>query len=373
MFSQLNLTHRSSFHSLPPPNLTCLRSTSLGCSSWPPLCRSFEPSTSLGCSSWPPLCRSFEPSTTQRRLFICLKKRGFTEPQIASIVTVRPQLIVSAESALESKIKLLEDFGFVDRNLLRLLRTNPGILNKSLKKGLLPKMEFLKNVYQSQDVLVKSLLNAPRLLNFSLEKTLEPSLAFWEGLGFSGMEFVSFLGVYPGVLSRTSLTPGQVDLINKIGMDKESKMFKYIVGIVALSRVETLEAKIENLKLCGLSAEETWQIVGAAPLVLNLSRKNVSERMNFLVNNLELPANYVVKHPSLFQIKLEKTLKPRFLVWQKIKSFNALDLPLLTALTMSETRFVNRIIKEHPELKSLWTIYENAISNASKHTELNKT
>ncbi|GLJ32383.1 hypothetical protein SUGI_0651710 [Cryptomeria japonica] len=194
------------------------------------------------------------------------KKRGFTEAQIASIVRVRPRLFLSSESGLESKIKLLEDFGFGDRNLLRLLRRNTSILNISLKNGLLPKMEFLKNVYQSQDVLVKSLLKAPRLLCMSLEKTLKPSLAFWEGLGFPGMGCGSLLRVYPGVLSRTSLTPGQVDLINKIGADKERNMFRYIVGLVAMGRVETLEAKIENRKLCGLSAEETWQLLGGSPL-----------------------------------------------------------------------------------------------------------
>ncbi|GLJ32377.1 hypothetical protein SUGI_0651530 [Cryptomeria japonica] len=178
-----------------------------------------------------------------------------------------------------------------------------------------PKMDFLMNVFQSQDMFVKALLKATQLLGSSLEKTLKPSLAFWEGWGFSRMELLSFLWVHPVVLTCTSLMPAQMELIHKIDAPKERKMYKYILSMVSLSRVQTLEAKIENLKLCGLSAEEIWQLFGASPLVLYLFKENVREKMNFLVNNKELPANYVVKHPRILTASLEKTLRPRFLVW----------------------------------------------------------
>ncbi|XP_057823395.2 uncharacterized protein LOC131035681 [Cryptomeria japonica] len=144
---------------------------------------------------------------------------------------------------------------------------------------------------------------------------------------------------------------------------------KLLKGIVATNLTKTLEAKIENLKLCGLSAEETWQVLGAAPIVFNLSKENVSEKINFLVNNMELPANYVVKHASLLHLNLDKIMRPRCLVWQKMKSINDIDLPLVTVLRMPEARFVSKIMKGHPESKTLWTIYENAISNASNRTK----
>ncbi|XP_057823367.1 transcription termination factor MTERF8, chloroplastic [Cryptomeria japonica] len=297
-----------------------------------------------------------------------LKKHGCSEVQIAKIMKTMPRLIGRAEGTLEPKLKLLEDFGFVDRNLAKLLTINPSILCNSLNSSLLPKMVFLKEVFQSQDVLVKALLKSPRLLSFSLEKNLKPSFAFWQGWGFCGTGLFSFLRVQPDVLSRTSLTPARVDLIHKIGVDKESKMFKYIVSIVAVSRVETLEAKIENLKYCGLSAEEIWQLFGACPLLLKFSKENVKKKMDFLVNTMELPANYAVKHPGILTVSLEKTTRPRFLVWQKIKSINDFNIAFFTVLLMTEARFVSKIIKGHPESQTLWTIYENAISDASNRT-----
>ncbi|GLJ19231.1 hypothetical protein SUGI_0345690 [Cryptomeria japonica] len=128
-----------------------------------------------------------------------------------------------AEKILEPKIKLLEDFGFVDRKLAKVLMSNPNILCLSLKNDLHPKMEFLKNVFQFQDMLIKGLLRELRLLNYNLEKTLKQSLPFLKGWGFCGVELVSFLQVKLFVLSQTSLMPTCVDLIHKIGADKKGE------------------------------------------------------------------------------------------------------------------------------------------------------
>ncbi|GLJ40584.1 hypothetical protein SUGI_0837750 [Cryptomeria japonica] len=226
-------------------------------------------------------------------------------------------------------------------------------------------MEFLKTVFQSQDVLVKGLVREPRLLICNSEKTLKPSLAFWKGWGFCGAELVNFLKVNPAVLLHTSLTPARVDLIHKIFPDNKGKMFKYIVNAATISCMETLEAKIENLKLCGLSTEETWQLLRASPHVIFRSKEDVSEKMSILVNKMELPATYVMQHPRLLNISLEKTMKPRCVVWQKIKSIDDSDLSLSRVLSMPEARFVRKIIKGHPESKTLLKIYENAISDAS--------
>ncbi|GLJ48061.1 hypothetical protein SUGI_1014800 [Cryptomeria japonica] len=159
-----------------------------------------------------------------------LNRYGCSEVQIAKIMMRQPQIIgTSAERIFEPKIELLEGFGFQGETLAKLLASNPSILGISLENDLLPKM--------------------------------------------GGTELFGLLRIYPSILQRSSLTPAQVDLIREIGGDKESKAYKFIVGEVATSRIETLKAKIENLKLCGLTAEETWQVCRAAPIVLRYSKK----------------------------------------------------------------------------------------------------
>ena len=94
--------------------------------------------------------------------------------------------------------------------------------------------------------------------------------------------------------------------------DKERKMFKYIVRIADYEPPKDVRGQDrEYLTL----HEETWQLLGASPIGFNLSNETISEMMNFLANNMELPANYVAKHLALLQISLEKIMKPKCLVW----------------------------------------------------------
>ena len=94
--------------------------------------------------------------------------------------------------------------------------------------------------------------------------------------------------------------------------DKESKMSKYIVHIADYEPPKDVRGQDrESLTL----HEETWQLLGTCSIGFNLSNETVSEMMNFLANNMELPANYVAKHLTLLQISLEKIMKPRCLVW----------------------------------------------------------
>ncbi|KAH9323377.1 hypothetical protein KI387_018016 [Taxus chinensis] len=298
-----------------------------------------------------------------------LRKIGFNRDEIAKIMRTQPTLLkTSVERVLEPKIRLLKDLGFEGEKLAKLLRIRPSIMGISLENELLPKMVFLRSIFQSQDSLIKALLRDPSILCYNLEKILKPSLAYWEGCGFQGMELAKFIMINPGVLIRTSLTTAQVDLIDKIAIDKGSKMYKYVVSLVANSRMETLESKIDNLQLCGLSAEETWELVRACPSIFNLSQVHVKEKMEFLVNT-GFSLNFVAKHPRVISMSLERLLKPRFLVLHNMKLTNGeghfRPERLYTMLMMPEAKFVTEIIKGHHESTALWTVYENAIAKAS--------
>ncbi|KAH9323378.1 hypothetical protein KI387_018017 [Taxus chinensis] len=299
-----------------------------------------------------------------------VSKIGFSRDEIAKIMRTQPTLLkTSAKRVLEPKIQLLKDLGFEGGKLAKLLTVRPCIMGISLENELLPKMTFLGRIFQSKDLLIKALLKDPTILCYNLEKILKPLVAFWEGCGFQGTELAKFLAINPGVLIRASLTPVQVDLLHKIAIDKGSKMYKYIVSIVANSRMETLESKIDNLQLCGLSAEETWELARASPSILYLSEENVKEKKKTLVNT-GLSLNFVAKHPRLISTSLEKLLKPRFLVLQNMNFMNGeghfRPKRLFTMLMMPEAKFVTeKIIKGYHESTTLWTVYENAIAKAS--------
>ncbi|XP_059064961.1 uncharacterized protein LOC131856997 [Cryptomeria japonica] len=296
-----------------------------------------------------------------------LNRHGCTEDQIAKIIRLRPTLTtVSAERVLEPKIKVLIDLGMETENIAKIVVRHTAILT-SKQEILRSNSDFLRTVFQTKDFLITAIMRSPSILCL---KALKPSVAFWEGFGFRGIELIKFLLFNPRVLTYSSLTPEQLDLIRKIGIQKEKKMYKYVVSMVANNRIEVLQVKIDNLQLCGLSPEEAWEIVRAEPSVLTKSEENVKKKMNFMFNHMQLSVNYVTKHPRMFTMSLDKVMRPRFLVLQSMTAMNGAGQVnprgLLTILMMTQAKFVARIIQAHPEYAALWTVYKNALANVSK-------
>ena len=88
-----------------------------------------------------------------------------------------------------------------------------------------------------------------------------------------------------------------------LSMTKKEKLFKYIVHIADYEPPKDVRGQDrESLTL----HEETWQLLGASLIGFNLSNETISEMMNFLANNMELPTNYIAKHLALLQISLER-------------------------------------------------------------------
>ncbi|GLJ32628.1 hypothetical protein SUGI_0656350 [Cryptomeria japonica] len=299
-----------------------------------------------------------------------LSKHGCQRQQIAKIMKGVPKLLTtSAENAVERKIQLLMDFGIKREYLAKVLTSRPRILGASLEQELVPKLMLFKNAFHSRDLLIKFLVRNPSILTYNMEKTLKPSLAFWEGFGFRGKELAKFILSKPDVLRYTNLTPAQLDLIHKTGIEKASTMYKYALITVATYRTETLLAKMHNLQLCGLSSEETWELFRVFPKIFGLSEEKVKQNLDFIVNDMELAANCVLKYPQLLIANLEKVLKPRFLVWQRMKCMNVLgDLEfksLDSVIVMPEAKFLSKIVKGPP---MLYTIYEEVMADIYRGT-----
>ncbi|GLJ32372.1 hypothetical protein SUGI_0651440 [Cryptomeria japonica] len=184
--------------------------------------------------------------------------------------------MIRVERVLQPKIQLLKYLGVERENIPNIVTRCPRILGYKLE-NLRSKLEVLKTVFPTNDFLVKTIMRSPYITGLDLQKVLKPSVSFWEGFGFHGIEFIKFLLIDPWILMHSSLTPEKLDLIRKINIDKERIMYKCIVRIVARRRIEVLEAKIDNLHLCGLSPEEAWELIRVVPLVLNKLKERVKK------------------------------------------------------------------------------------------------
>ncbi|GLJ33163.1 hypothetical protein SUGI_0667620 [Cryptomeria japonica] len=307
--------------------------------------------------------------------FVCvLESNGCKPDQIAKIIMGSPKIVTIGVEKMQPKLQLLKESGIEGPNLARVLTCKPQLLATSLNRELLPKIKLLKTTFVSHDLFIKAVVRTPSILTYNLEKAMKPSLAFFEGHGLRGMELATFLYSRLSLLRISSFTPAQIELIGKTGVPKESRMYKYILDVVATYRLESLESKMHNLQLCGLSSEETMELFRNSPLVLHYSTDKVRQTMQFLINDVGLPANSVVKRPHLLGKNLEKVIKPRFLVLQEIKSLNGLGnfdaKQFSSIITMPEAKFLSKIVEGHPQSTTLYGVYEKAISNVSSCTKI---
>ncbi|GLJ32339.1 hypothetical protein SUGI_0650840 [Cryptomeria japonica] len=166
-----------------------------------------------------------------------LSRHGCTENQIAKIIVTHPKLMTtSVERVLEPKIQVLKDFGTERENITKIVTRYPAIFSTKLET-LRSRLEILKTVFPTQDLLIRAITNNAYILTVSLLMDLKSSIVFWEDFGFRGMDLAQFLLINLRVLKRSSLTPAQLDLIRKSGIHKENKMYRDIVSIVATGRI----------------------------------------------------------------------------------------------------------------------------------------
>ncbi|GLJ33164.1 hypothetical protein SUGI_0667630 [Cryptomeria japonica] len=127
---------------------------------------------------------------------------------------------------MQPKLQLLKESGIEGPNLERVFTCKSQLFTTSLGRGLLPKITLLKTTFVSHDLFIKAVVRYPSILTFSLEKAVKPSLAFFEGHGIRGMELATFLYSRLSLLRSSYFTPAQIQLIGKMGVPKESRMYK---------------------------------------------------------------------------------------------------------------------------------------------------
>ncbi|XP_057823442.2 transcription termination factor MTERF15, mitochondrial-like [Cryptomeria japonica] len=256
-------------------------------------------------------------------------------------------------------------FNMSSADVAKMLKLNPTL--GRLKT--LDKVEQLVNMLNrhgcAEDQIANIIRTQPSLMTTSVERLLEPNIQVLKDLGLERENITKIV--------TSSLTPEQLDLIRKIGIQKESKMYKYVVSVVAKSRIEVLKAKINNLQLCGFSPEEALEVVRFYPSVLEISEEHVQKKMEFMFNHMGLSVDFVTKHARMFTMSLDKVMRPRFSVLRSMTAMNRAgevkQTRIYSALKIKEAKFVAQIIEGHPESAALWTVYKNAIANVSESSK----
>ncbi|KAL3535800.1 hypothetical protein ACH5RR_004261 [Cinchona calisaya] len=295
-----------------------------------------------------------------------LRRWGCSENDVSVIFLRQPSLHKIDVNNLQSKLQILSDLGVSSSDLVKIIHCRPRLLNCRLNKDLDQRIEYLERFFGSREVLLKAILRNPSLLTYDLHHRIKPVIAIFVNVGLSRKELIPMLLSRPTLIPRCNLNDEKMDYIRRTGVSKDSRMYKYVVTLFSISRIETIHEKIANLEKFGFSEDEILSLFGRSPLLLTLSVDKVQRNMTFALGTMKLSASTIACYPCLLYLNLETSLKPRYLLAEKIDDRGlvprAKGPSMIRALRMTEKRFIKAFISCHPEAvaKELMIFYRSA-------------
>ncbi|CAB4277007.1 unnamed protein product [Prunus armeniaca] len=295
-----------------------------------------------------------------------LKNWGCSDTDISKMFTRRPALRNADLDQLQFKLNILRGLGISASELVKIINCRPRFLSYRINHCFDERLEYFMRLFESREVLVKAIVKNPSLLTYDFHDKIKPAIALYEGMGLSTSDLTQILLSRPTLIPRTSFNDEKMEYIRKTRLSNHSTMYKYVVAIIGISRLETIRQKVANLEKFGLSEDEIFGLWARSPLVLTLSIDKVQRNMTFIIGKMKLPAPVILEYPFFLYTNLEAVLKPRVFLAEKMQEMG-LDLQIkgpmmLTALRMTEKRFLKAFVNCHPKdvADELMEFYINA-------------
>ncbi|XP_050371472.1 uncharacterized protein LOC126789369 [Argentina anserina] len=282
-----------------------------------------------------------------------LEKWGCCDTDISKLFERRPALRNADINQLQFKLNLLGELGVTAPDLVKIINCRPRLFSLRIDRCFDERHEFFMKLFGSRELLVKAIVRNPSLLLYDLHNKIKPTVALYEGMGLSREELVPMLLSRPTLIPRSTFNDEKMEYIRKTGLSNKSRMYKYVVTLVGVSRLESISERVANFEKFGFSEDEIFSLMGRSPLLFFLSVDKVQRNMTFVLGHMKLPATVILAHPFLLYMNLEAVLKPRVYLAGKIEDMGLAEQikgpRLLTALRMTEKRFVKAFINFHPK------------------------
>ncbi|EXC10440.1 hypothetical protein L484_008606 [Morus notabilis] len=210
-----------------------------------------------------------------------LRNFGCNEEEISKLFLLRPSLKNPVLPQLQFKLNLLKGLGVTPSDLVRIVNCRPRILSCRINHRFNERFAYFMTLFESKEVLLKAIIRNPSLLTYDFQNMVKPVIAVYKGMGLSKKDLSAMLQLRPTIIPRTSFGDEKMEYIRKTGVSQTSKMYKYVVTLIGVSRLETIRQKVGNLERFGFSEEEVLELVGRSPLLLTLSMDKVQRNMTF--------------------------------------------------------------------------------------------
>ncbi|CAD5186900.1 unnamed protein product [Musa acuminata subsp. malaccensis] len=118
-----------------------------------------------------------------------------------------------------------------------------------------------------------------------------------------------------------------------------------LFSVMTLSR-SRFDATFATLMSFGWSQPDSLAAFRKHPGIWNYSKKNISDKVTFLMKEAGCELTYIIGHPVLLTYSLEKRLRPRYEVMNFLDQNKLLDkgYKLLSVILLSEEKFRNKFL-----------------------------
>ncbi|XP_054811998.1 transcription termination factor MTERF6, chloroplastic/mitochondrial-like [Prosopis cineraria] len=295
------------------------------------------------------------------------KNLGFTKSQILRFTSEVPQLLRSdPEKTLLPKIEFFISRGVSSSDIPRLLCSCPNVMRRSLDQQLIPSFDFLGDLFQSDDKLIKALTCFSGIL-LDVNARAVPNMKLLREVGVPESNVRKLLEWYPRTLTKnTGKFKMIVEELKEMGFDPLK--FQFIMAIYALSSLSksTWSKKADVYKKWGWSGDDIIAAFRRCPSCMKASEDKIDAIMGFLVYQLGCPPSIITKHAVVLSLSLNKRIVPRGSVFQVLLSKGLVKKERWIKLFIyTEREFLDRFILCHEEEASeLLKLYQSKLGLA---------
>ncbi|KAG9156070.1 hypothetical protein Leryth_020662 [Lithospermum erythrorhizon] len=218
-----------------------------------------------------------------------LKENAFSKTHLEALLsnTGGPKVLCSSvDRTLKPKIMIFRSFGFSAYDMVSMLSANPWLLGHSGYNRILPSILVLKDILGSVYCVVKLLKVSVWFLKYDLEKTLLPNIEFLKSCGIGMDQLIRHIFLSPRTFLRSiEKLKKDVQKVDELKFDKNSKTYLYAVTTVSRLSDETWDEKLEFLASLGFSEDEVLQMFRKNPQFIAVSKSKIEEVVKVLFSS----------------------------------------------------------------------------------------
>ncbi|KAL9680883.1 hypothetical protein QQ045_012663 [Rhodiola kirilowii] len=250
--------------------------------------------------------------------------------------------------------------------ILKVVLRCPEMLVRNMDKDLVPSLEFLRSILQTDENVLLVIGRCHWLLRFNLPAILGPNVVSLRDVGMSDAMILLFLKSRPtALLSSAARFREVVVKVTKMGFDPEKYSFFEAINVFLSVNEKTWERKVEIFKKWGWSDADVLSAFMKQPRCMLQSEKKVEGIMNYLVNTMDFDPSFAAQSPNVLMCSLKKRIIPRCSIIRHLLLNGVVtkkDFKFSSALVVSEPIFMSIYVARHkdlhPELLDLYMMHK---------------